>query len=139
MVESETRALELAQLLTVVAEPLRREQRAAQVHVDDALPRVPDPAVHLHGGLADGAGGTCAVRLGHTPGGNRVVRLEIVDRPGCMESDAERTLHQAVRLGEQVLHGLERTDGHAVLPAIRGVRNGDVEHASHEPRRDPHS
>ena len=37
-----------------------------------------------------------------------------------------------MRLGEQVLHGLERTDGHAVLPALGRVRDRDVEHAAHD-------
>src|ERR1700712_5058920 len=43
------------ELLAVVAEPQRREQRAAQVDVGDALPRVADAAVHLDRGLAHGA------------------------------------------------------------------------------------
>ena len=36
-----------------------------------------------------------------------------------------------MRLGEQVLHGLERTDRNAVLPAFGRVRDGHVEHATH--------
>src|SRR5215471_8621426 len=38
-------ALQLPQLLTVVAEPLRREQCPPQVYVRHALPRVADAAV----------------------------------------------------------------------------------------------
>src|SRR5215831_4940384 len=56
--------LELAQLLAVVPEPLRGEQCPAEMDVDHAVPRVSDPAVHLHRGLADGARGARAVRFG---------------------------------------------------------------------------
>ena len=53
------------------------------------------------------------------PAATRVVGREVVDGPRRVQRDAERALHQAVRLGEQVLHGLERADRHAVLPALR--------------------
>ena len=58
---------------------------------------------------------------------------EVVDGPRRVQRDAERALHQAARLGEEVLHRLERTDGHAVLPSLRRVRDGHVEHAAHDP------
>src|SRR5262245_14411274 len=61
----QTDPLELAELLTVVPEPPGGEQGAAEIDVHDAVPRVPDPAVYLHRGLADGAGGARAVDLGH--------------------------------------------------------------------------
>ena len=77
-------------------------------------------------------GGAGAVRLGDPAGGARLVGREVVDGPRRVQRDAERTLHQTVRLGEQVLHGLERTDRHAVLPAFGRVRDGDVEHAAHD-------
>ena len=67
--------------------------------------------------------------LATRPAAQRVAGREVVDRPRRVQRDAERTLHQAVRLGEQVLHGLERTDGNAVLAPLRRVRDGDVEHA----------
>ena len=57
---------------------------------------------------------------------------EVVDGPRRVQRNAERTFHQAPRVGEEVLHGLERTDGNAVLPALGGVRNRDVEHAAHD-------
>ena len=122
---------ELAQLHVVVAEPLRREQRAPQVHVRDALPRVADAAVHLHRRLAHRARGAGAVRLGDPAGGARLGGREVVDRPRRVQRDAERTFHQAARFGEQVLHGLERADRNAVLPALGRVRDGHVEHAAH--------
>src|SRR5262249_58809597 len=39
---------ELAQLLAIVPEPLRGKQCPAEIDVHDAVPRVADPAVHLH-------------------------------------------------------------------------------------------
>ena len=51
----------------------------------------------------------------------------------AVERGAERSLHQAARLGEEVLHGLERSDRDAVLPALLRVGDRDVEHAPHEP------
>ena len=70
--------------------------------------------------------------LATRPGGERVVGREVVDGPRRVQRDAERALHEAARFGEQVLHGLERTDGHAVLRALGRVRDGDVEHAAHD-------
>src|SRR5262249_18465088 len=78
---SEPVVTEAEQLLTVVAEPLRGEQRAPQVDVRETLPRVADPAVDLDPGLAHGARGPGAVRLGDAPGPERRMRLEVVDRP----------------------------------------------------------
>ncbi len=74
-----------------------------------------------------------AVRLGHPAGGARFVGVEGVDGPRGVEGDAERSLHQAHRFGEQVLHRLEGSDGHAELPAFGGVCDREVEHAPHEP------
>ena len=56
---------------------------------------------------------------------------EVVDRPRRVQRDAERAFHQAARVGEQVLHRLERTDRDAVLLPLRRVRDRDVEHAAH--------
>ena len=69
--------------------------------------------------------------LATRPAAARVGGREVVDGPRRVQRDAVRTLHQAARLGEQVLHGLERTDGYAVLLALRRVRDGDVEHTAH--------
>ena len=66
------------------------------------------------------------------PARERVGGREVVDRPRRVQRDAERALHEAARLGEEVLHGLERTDGNAVLPALGGVRDRHVEHAAHD-------
>src|SRR5215831_19119589 len=77
---SESRPLQTPQLLAVVAEPLRREQRAAEVDVDDTIPRVAHSAVHLHGRLADGARSACAIGLRDAPGDARGLGLELVDR-----------------------------------------------------------
>src|SRR4029077_16558655 len=44
-------------------EEVAGDQRAAQVHVGQAVPGVPDAAVHLDGGLAHGPPGPGAVRL----------------------------------------------------------------------------
>ena len=76
----------------------------------------------------------CAARAQYalaTRPAERGVGREVVDGPRRVQRDAERALHEAVRLGEQVLHGLERTDRNAVLPALGRVRDGDVEHAAH--------
>ena len=87
--------------------------------MDDALPRVADAAVHLDRGLAHRARGAGAVRLGdrgpaaHASSGGRLSTAH-----DACSATLERALHQAARLGEQVLHGLERTDRHAVLPAL---------------------
>src|SRR5262245_65692762 len=88
----QTHSLELAQLLAVVPEPLGGEQRPAEIDVDDAVPRVSDPAVHLHRGLANGACGACAVGLGHAPRGAGLVRRELMHGPGGIERGAERPL-----------------------------------------------
>ena len=69
--------------------------------------------------------------LATRPAATRVGGREVVDGPRRVQRDAERALHEAVRLGEQVLHGLERPDGHAVLPALGRVRDRHVEHAAH--------
>ena len=93
---------------------------------------LPMPAVHLDRRLAHRAarrGRSTPWRPGRPT--QRVGGLEVVDRPRRVQRDAERALHQAPRLGEQVLHRLERPDRHAVLPALRRVRHGDVEHAPH--------
>src|SRR5262245_2998340 len=75
----QARPLQLTQLFAVVAEPLRREQRPAQVDMDEAVPRVPHSTVHLDGGLADGPCGARAVSLRHAPGTEGLVGRELVD------------------------------------------------------------
>src|SRR5271166_2788405 len=60
---------------------LGRCQRAAQVDVYQTLPGIADAAVHLHGGLADGSGGTRAVDLRDLGGPNGFGRREFVDPP----------------------------------------------------------
>ena len=69
--------------------------------------------------------------LATRPAARASVRREVVDGPRRVQRDAERALHQAACFGEQVLHGLERTDGYAVLAALGRVRDRDVEHAAH--------
>ena len=54
--------------------------------------------------------GARAVRLRHPPGGAGLVGPELVDGPRRVQRDAERPLHQAPRLREQVLHRLKRSD-----------------------------
>src|SRR5262249_4425701 len=129
----QTYPLELAQLLAVVPEPLGGEQCPAGIDVDDAVPRVSDPAVHLHRGLADGTCGARAVGLGHAPRGAGLVGRELVDGPRRIERGAQRPLDKAASLGEEMLHGLEGPDGDAVLPPLPGVGDRDVEDAAHEP------
>src|SRR5262245_50574340 len=124
---------ELAQLLTVVPEPLGGEQRAAEIDVDDAVPRVSDPAVHLHRGLAHGACGARAVGLGHPPRGAGLVGRELIHGPRGIQRGAERPLDQAASLREEMLHGLEGPDGDTVLLSLLRVGDRDVEHAAHEP------
>src|SRR5262249_565678 len=77
----QTDPLELAQLLAVVPEPLRGKQCPAQIDMDDAVPGVADPAVHLHRGLADRACGARAVRFSHAPCGAGLVGRELIDGP----------------------------------------------------------
>src|SRR5262245_52555097 len=131
----QTHPLELAQLLAVVPEPLGGEQRPAKIDVYDAVPRVSDPTVHLHRGLADGACGARAVGFGHAPRGAGLVGRELIDGPRGIERGAERPLDQAASLGEEMLHGLEGPDGHAVLLPLLRIDNRDVEHAAHEPHQ----
>ena len=77
-------------------------------------------------------GGACAVRLRDATRGERGVGREVVDGPRRVQCDAVRTLHETVRFREQVLHGLEGPDGHAVLAAVGGVLDGHGEHAAHD-------
>jgi len=100
--------------------------------VGEAVPGVADATVDLDGGLADGAGRSGAVGLGDPSGGEGLIGFEGVDSPLRVQGYADRTLHQAVGLGEQVLHGLERSDGDAELLAFRRVGDGDVERAAHD-------
>src|SRR5262249_505978 len=129
----QTDPLELAQLLAVIPEPLGGEQCPAEIDVDDAVPGVSDPAVHLHRGLADGACGARAVGLGHAPRGAGLVGRELIHRPRGIQRGAERPLDQAASLGEAMLHGLEGWDGESVLLPLLRVDDRDVEHAAHEP------
>ena len=91
---------------------------AAEVHVCHALPRVADAAVDLDRGLAHRAGAAGGVRLGDRGGSAGVGRREGVDGPGGVEQRAQGTLGERPGLGQQVLHGLERADRHAVLAAL---------------------
>ena len=56
---------------------------------------------------------------------------ERVDGPGCVQGHAARPLGGDVRVGQQVLHGLERADGVAVLVAVLGVVGGQGDGAAH--------
>ena len=120
---SEACSLQLPQLLAVVAEPPRGEQRTAQVDVDDAVPRVPHPAVHLHRGLAD----ACARRARSTPWprvrrcGLRRGRARRRPTTGCSAA-LKRSFDQAAGLREEVLHGLERPDRERRTAAVRARR-----------------
>ena len=97
----------------------------------EALPGVADPAVHLDGGLTHGSGGAGAVRLRDRAGFQPLTRWQRVDRPGRVLRQADRTFHEDARLGEQVLHRLERADGDAVLVPLLRVLAGRVEHTFH--------
>ena len=97
-----------------------------------ALPGVADAAVDLDGGLAHGAGGAGAVRLRQRGGGQRLPRRQRVDRPGGVQRDGVRPLGRHVRVRQQVLHGLERTDRRAVLPALAGVVDRQPHGAPHD-------
>src|SRR5262245_6754107 len=129
----QTGPLDLAQLLTVVPEPLGGEQCAAEIDVNEAVPRVSDPAVPWHGGLADGSCGARAVRFGDAPRGAGLVGRELINGPRGIQRGAERPLDQAASLGEEMLHGLEAPDGDTVLLPLLRIGDRDVEHAAHEP------
>src|SRR5262249_27506046 len=129
----QTAPLELAQLLAVVPEPLGGEQCPAEIDVYDAVPRVSDAAVHLHGGFADGTCGARTVGLGDAPRGTRLGRRELIHAPRGIQGRDEGALDQAARLGEEMLDCLERPDGDAVLLSLLRVGDRDVEYAAHEP------
>src|SRR5262245_34073301 len=131
----QTDPLELAQLLAVVPEPPRGEQCPAEIDVYDAVPRVSDPAVHLHRGLTDGACGARAVGLGHASRGPGLVGRELIHGPRGIQRGAERSFDQAASIGEEMLYGLEGADGDAVLLPLLRVDDRDVEHAAHEPNQ----
>ena len=117
---------------TDAAEHVDRQQRPAQVHVREALPGVADAAVHLDRGLAHRAGGAGAVGLGDGARRERVGRVEGVDRPGRVTRDARRTLGRDQRVGQQVLHRLERADRHAVLTSLGRVLRRQRDRAAHD-------
>ncbi len=76
-----------------------------------------------------------AVRLGDATGRERVGGIERVDGPRRVQRRRCASPPQAVGLGEEVLHGLERSDRHAELPALGRVRHREVDDAAH--RRPP--
>ena len=98
----------------------------------DALPRVADPAVHLHRGLAHGARGAGAVRLGDATRGARLGGGEVVDGPRRVQRDAERALHEAVapRRAGAARPGTSRRERRTAVRSA-AYATGDVEHAAH--------
>ena len=108
------------------AQEIGRQEGAPQVDVGQALPRVADAPVDLDGGLAHVASRSGAVGLGHRGRGQRVVGREGIDGPGRMQGDAAGPLHQHEGIGQQVLDGLERTDGRPELLAEGGVARSPV-------------
>ena len=86
-----------------------------------ALPGVADAAVHLDGGLTDGAGRLGAVHLGDPGRLQRLGRPQLVDGPGGVAQDRLRPLDERQALGQQVRDRLVGPDGVAVLLADLGV------------------
>src|SRR5271163_1053292 len=102
-------------LLQLDGPQLGRGQRAAQVHVRQALPGIADAAVYLNGGLAHRPRGPRAVDLCKPAGADRLGWVQLVDRPGGVPQDAHRALDQCQTFGEQVCDGLVRADRLAIL------------------------
>ena len=98
----------------------------------EALPGVPDAAVHLDRRLADGPRRAGAIGLGDPSGrpGRPWARARRPPTPRTPR-DARRALHQALRLGQEMLHRLERPHRDAELPARPGVGHRDLEHPPH--------
>ena len=114
-----------------------REQRPPEIEVGRALPGVADPAVHLDCRLADHRGPPGRSRPWPPP-------PQPVRRRGASSSTAQAAWSVTLRapsawtigVCQQVLDGLKRTDGHAVLPALSGVVvASSTAPASHRPGR----
>src|SRR5271154_5398493 len=76
-------------LLQLDGPQLRRGQRAAQVHVRQALPGIADAAVYLNGGLAPRPRGPRAVDLCEPASADSLGWVPLVDRPGGVPQRAE--------------------------------------------------
>src|SRR5262249_4357301 len=83
---------DLAYVVDVVHDPTAGEQPPAEIDVYDAAPRVSEPAMHLHRGLADGACGARAVGLGHAARRAGLVRCKLIHGPRGIQRGAERSL-----------------------------------------------
>ena len=100
-----------------------------------ALPGDAHSPMHLHDCLSQGPAGSAGVGLGGLRGHQRFVEVQLVGRPRRIFDKGASPLERDQLVGRQVLQRLERTDRHAELPPVAGVRDSGVERRGHQPEK----